>query len=146
MAGDGSTVGFPEAEFRAGIYFAMRMGSPNLTLDKATFRWDPVRTYDPQDPAARPYDWSAVPVTDLTQDDVELDEVAVEYNAGRTVEGTPVGQFVPLRATLTIFDEHRAQVVGANWVLLHRVPWAIIAETVNGLFAVDVYTLFLERQ
>lgn len=146
MAGSGSSVGFDPSAFRSNIQFAMRMGSPNVTADKATFRWDKVRTYDPQDPAGKPYEWAQVPVTDLSQDDVVVDEVAVEYNAGRTVEGTAVGTFVPLRAELTVLDVDHDAVIGANWVLLHGKVWAIVAETVGGLFDVDVFTLYLERQ
>lgn len=146
MAGDGSAFDFPAGEFRDAIHTAMRMGSPNLTVDKATFRWDKVRTYDPQDPAGEPYVWAEVPTEDLSRADVALDEVAVEYSAGRTIEGTAVGQFVPLRAELTLLDVDRALVVGANWVLLHAIPWGVAAETVSALFSVDVYTLYLERQ
>lgn len=146
MAGAGTDLGFPAGEFRDAIRAAMVMGSPNRTLDKATFRWDKVRHYDPQSPAGEPYSWASVPDEDLSRADVVLDEVAVEYAAGRTIEGTTVGQFVPLRAELTMLDVDRDLVVGANWVLLHGIPWAIAAETVTALFSVDVYTLYVERQ
>lgn len=146
MAGEGTELGFDAAEFRSVIRATMVMGSPNRALDKATFRWDKVRHYDPQSPAGEPYDWSSVAEGDLSQDDVVVDEVAVEYAAGRTIEGTTVGQFVPLRAELTMLDVDWDLVVGANWVLLHGLPWGVAAETVTALFSVDVYTLYLERQ
>lgn len=151
MAGSGAALGFDAAEFRDAIHLAMRMGSPGKVLDKATFRWDKVRTYVPGSPSGDPYVWSAVAATDLSQPDVVLDEVAVEYSAGRTIEGTNVGQFVPLRAELTLLDVDHARVLDddgllANWVLLHEVVWGVAAETVGALFDVDVHTLYLERQ
>lgn len=146
MAGEGTEFDFPAAEFRDAIHTAMVMGSPNKTIDKATFRWDKVRQYDPQSPSQRPYDWSAIPTVDLSRPDVVMDEVAVEYSAGRTIDGTTVGQFVPLRAELTILDFDYTRIQGANWVLLMGVPWGVAAETVGALFSVDVHTLYLERQ
>lgn len=138
--------GFDPVAFRDGIHLAMRMGSPNQALDKATFRWDLVRTYKPQDPARQPYHWTEVPETDLTHPDVVVDEVAVEYGGGgRSEAGTSVGNFVPLRAHLTMLDEDRARVEGANWCLLHQIVWGIVDETVVALGVVDVYTLLLER-
>lgn len=148
MAGNEIAIyGFDPAQFRSAIHLAMRMGSPNLEADKATFRWDPVRTFNPQDPAHKPYFWSEVPTSDLTHSDVVLDEVAVEYVGGGrgAASSTSVGVFVPRRATLTILDTERALVEGANWVLLHDVPWAIIEETVGALGPVDVYQMTLQR-
>lgn len=137
--------GFVPDDFRAGITLAMRMASPNQTADKATFRWDKARTFEPQDPQGEPYHWSEVPTTDLTHPDVVIDEVAVEYVGTADAEGTSVGVFLPRRAIVTILDTQRALIEGANWVLLHQVPWGITEETVQGLGAVDVYTLTLER-
>lgn len=146
MAGDGAALGFDPAEFRSAIQGAMVMGSPTDVIDKATFRWDDARTYAPQDPAQEPYDWAAVAVTDLSRADVVLDRVAVEYTAARRLEGTSLGEFVPMRAQLTVLDVDHAAVAGANLVLLHLIPWAITAETLVAIFGVNVYTLFLERR
>lgn len=145
-AAEGAALGFSAGAFRDAIHTAMRMGSPNVTLDKATFRWDPTRLYARHSPAARPYVWADVAVSDLSQPDVVLDEVAIEYSARHTVEGTSIGQFVPLRAEATLLDVDHDRVAGANWVLLHEVSWGVVAETVGALFGVDVYTLYLERQ
>lgn len=144
-AADGASLGFSATEFRDAIHLAMRMGSPNQTLDKATFRWDPQRVYARHSPAAQPYVWANVPVTDLSHPDVVLDEVAVEYTPARRVEGTSVGDFIPMRAEATVLDVEYARITGANWVLLHQIPWAITAVTAGALFDVDVWTLFLER-
>lgn len=146
MAGEGTDLGFSAAEFRTAIRATMVMGSPTATLDKATFRWDKARTYAPQDPSEEPYAWAQTPVTDLSQPDVVVDEVAAEYTAARRQEGTTLGDFVPMRGQVTILDVDHARVEGANFVLLHGVPWAITAETVVALFSVNVYTLYLERR
>lgn len=144
-AAEGAALGFAAAEFRTAIHTAMLMGSPNLTLDKATFRWDPQRVYARHSPASQPYIWANVALSDLSQPDVVLDEVAVEYTASRRSEGTAVGQFEPMRGEATLLDVDYTRIAGANWVLFHQVPWAITATTVGALFDVDVWTLHLER-
>lgn len=146
MAGDGVDLGFDAAVFRTAIRSAMVMGSPTTTIDKATFRWDRSQDFSVADPAGRPYVWTATPVADDGHADVVKDEVAVEYTPARTLSGTAVGEFVPLRAQLTMLDVDHADVVGANLVLLHDDVWVIAAETQVALFSVDVFTLFLERQ
>jgi len=146
MAGSGADVGFDANEFRTAIADTMKMGSPTAVVEKAAFRWDRSQEFTSADPAGRPYVWAAVPTSDTSHPDVVVDEVSVEYTSARTLSGTPVGEFVPLRAQLTMLDVHHALVVGANLVLLHQVVWAIVAETQVALFSVDVFTLFLERQ
>jgi len=144
-AAEGAALGFSASAFRDAIHTAMDMGSPNQTIDKATFRWDPVRTYARHSPASLPYVWANVPLSDLSRPDVVLDEVAVEYTPARRLEGTSVGEFVPMRGEATLLDVDYVKVTGANWLLLHEVPWAITAVTVGALFDVDVWTLYLER-
>lgn len=142
----GSDTGFVAAEFREAIRFAMLMGSPNTTSLKATFRWHKAQTFDPQDPARRPYHWNETVVTDTTHPDVVLDNVAVEYHPSRTNTGTVVGSFVPLKADMTILDLDYALIDGADMVLLGDSTWTVVAMTMQALFDVDVYTLYCERQ
>lgn len=141
----GTDAGFDAGAFRTAIRFAMNMGSPNLTAEKATFRWTRQQTFNPQDPAHRPYNWTQTPATDTTPADVVLDEVAVEFATNRAGGGTAVGEFVPLRATVTLLDEEYAQVEGADMVLLGGHTYAISMTTVVALFSVDVYQMFCER-
>lgn len=142
---------FDPNQFREAIWTAMRMGSPNVVTDKATFRWRPVRTFAPQDPAHRPYNWGQAPVTDDPHPEVMLEEVAIEYSpissarAG-PVAGTPVGVFAPRVAELTILDTQRAQIVGATEVDVGDSTWTIVGEVVFALFEVDVYQLSLVSQ
>lgn len=142
----GSDTGFVAAEFREAIRFAMRMGSPNAVQEKATFRWLKSQTFDPQDPARRPYRWNDPVVSDTTPADVTLDEVAVEYHPSRTQSGTDVGTFVPLKADMTLLDEEYALIAGADAVLLGGSTWRVIAVTQQAMFSVDVFTLYCERQ
>jgi len=146
MAGDGSDLGFDPALFRSAISAAMVMGSPTTVLDKATFRWARDQDFTREDPGGRPYVWSAAVVDNETHPDVVKEEVAVEYTAARTLSGTPVGEFIPLRGKITMLDVDHAAVVGANLVLLHQDVWVITAETQEALFSVGVFTLYIERQ
>lgn len=141
----GTDVGFDADEFRVAVRFAMNMGSPNTTSEKATFRWTKAQTFASQDPARRPYRWASAPVTDTTHPDVILDNVAMEVSAARTADSYDVGSFVPLRGELTVLDLDYALVKGADEVLLKGDAWAITAVTASALFSVDVYTLFILR-
>ncbi len=142
----GSDTGFDAAEFRDAIHFAMTMGSPNATQEKATFRWLKAQTFDPQDPARRPYHWNDTAETDTTPADVTLDAVAVEYHPSRSTAGTDVGTFVPLKADLTMLDTDYALIAGADMVLIGGSTWRVAAITQQALFSVDVFTLYCERQ
>lgn len=142
----GSDTGFVAAEFREAIRFAMLMGSPNAIQEKATFRWNKAHTFDPQDPARRPYHWNEAVVTDTTPPDVVLDHVAIEYHPSRTNAGTDVGSFVPLKADMTLLDQDFALVAGADQVIVGGNTWLVVAITMQALFSVDVHTLYCERQ
>lgn len=141
----GTDARFDAASFRSAIRFAMTMGSPGTTEEKATFRWGKAQTFNPQDPVAKPYHWNEPVVTDTTRPDVVLDHVAVEFSTNRTQSGTAVGEFVPLRATLTLLDEEHALVEGADMVLLGGHVYGISMTTVVALFSVDVYQMYCER-
>lgn len=142
----GTDTGFDAAEFRTAIRFAMNMGSPNVTLEKTTFRWSKVQTFNPQDPAHRPYRWSESVVTDTTPADVVMSNVAVEISPARTAASSDVGSFVPLRAELTMLDLDYALVRGADVVLMKGDSWQVTAVTTQALFSVDVYTIYATRE
>ncbi len=142
----GADAGFVAAEFREAIRFAMVMGSPNATQAKATFRWHKAQSFNPQDPAQRPYRWNEAVVTDTTHADVVLDNVAIEYHPSRTNSGTDVGSFVPLKADMTLLDEDYALIAGADLILVGGNTWTVVAMTMQALFSVDVHTLYCERQ
>lgn len=142
----GTDLGFDAAAFRTAIHFAMVMGSPNVTAEKATFKWTRKQTFNPQDPAKRPYHWNETVLTDVTHADVVLDEVAISYRTARSESSTDVGSFDPLKATITMLDVDYAKVVGADAVHYGTSNWDIVAITQEALFGVDVFNLILERQ
>lgn len=141
----GTDVGFDAAAFRTAIKTAMVMGSPNTVALKATFQWRKAQTFATQDPAGRPYNLTAPPVTDTTPSQVVLDEVAVEY-AVPDARGTTVGEIVPRTATVTLLDEQYAQVQGADFVLLSGRTFEITTVTALALFEVNVYQLHCQAR
>lgn len=149
MAGttDSRAAGFNPAAFRDAIRFAMHMGLPNATEERATFRWTTVRTYDTADPAGNPYDYTATPATSVAHDDV-LIPVAVEFSARPAgSRDTAVGQFDSSRAVITVLDEDYALVEGADLVLLGGNTYEV--EFVGpplGLFDVTIYQLYCDAR
>ncbi len=141
----GADARFDAGAFRTAIRFAMTMGSPTQTAQKATFRWGRTQTFNPQDPVAKPYHWNEPVLTDTTHADVVLDNVAVEFSTNRTQSGTAVGDFIPLRATVTLLDEEYALVEGADMVLLGGNVYGVSMTTVVALFSVDVHQMYCER-
>lgn len=142
----GTNAAFDPAAFRDAIHLAMQMGSPTQTAAQATFRWNKAQTFNPQDPAHRPYRWDETVVADTTPAPVVLQNVAAEYSGSASSTGTGVGSFTPLKVQLTILDTDYAAVAGADLVDLGGSTWEVIAVTNEALFSVDVYTIFCERR
>jgi len=142
----GTDPNFSAAEFRDAIRFAMKMGSPGAEEDKATFRWNPSRTFSTADPAGQPYDWTSVPASDSTPPDVVTDLVAVEFTGRPQASGiTSMGTFDPSGVTLTILDEDYEDVKTANEVLLGGNTYVIrFHAPPTGLFDATVHTIYAE--
>lgn len=132
---------FNAAAFRSAIKNTMRMAAPADVSDRATFRWRPARTYTYDDPASRPYNWTATPVSETVPADVQVD-VAVEFTGGSERQ-TALGQFDASKVTLTLLDEDYEQVRGADEVLLGGNTYEVdfVAPPI-GLFDVTVYQVF----
>jgi hypothetical protein len=149
MAGttDSRAAGFDAAGFRSAIRFAMNMGLPNATSERATFKWSTVRTFATADPAGSPYDFSSTPTASVTHADV-LIPVAVEFSARPAgSRDTAVGQFDSSRAVLTVLDEDYALVAGADLVLLGQNTYEIqFVGPPVGLFDVTIYQLFCDAR
>lgn len=150
MAGftdDARAAGFNPAEFRDAIKFAMHMGLPEDTQERATFIWTPQKTYSRTDAAGRPLRWTDTPVTNVTHEDVQVD-VAVEFQRYSSGEGqTSLGDFHTTSVTLTVLDEDFALIEGADKVLLGGNTYTIeyVAPPV-GLFDVTVYQIYLRAE
>lgn len=144
----GTNANFDATAFRDAIHQAMIMGSPNVTGNKATFRWSAVRTYSKADAGGKPYDFGATPVTETLHADVVLDKVAVEFSARPAgSRDSAIGEFDTSRAVLTLLDDEQALVAGANEVLLGGNTYEVqFVGPPVALFEVDVYSWFLEAR
>lgn len=135
---------FNAANFRTNIRFAMTMGLPESTSDRATFQWDTRRTFLTPDAGGEPFDWTATAATTTTYPDVRI-PCAVESTAGPSVNG-PMGQFDVSRVVITVLDTDFALLtvggVFANRVLLGQNSYEIdfIAPPL-GLFDVTIYQI-----
>lgn len=144
----GSDGRFDAGAFRDAIRFAMTMGLPQSTQERATFQWDTQRTFQRPDSGGSPYDWTATATTTITYPDVQI-PVAVESPGGAqagTMDDTPVGQFDIQRVIITILDQDFEEIVVggvmANRVLLGETPYEIdFVAPPLGLFEVTVYQL-----
>lgn len=125
----------------------MNMGLPNATVERATFKWETVRTYTTADPAGNPYDYTATPAATVTHADVSI-PVAVEFSARPAgSRDTSVGQFDASRAVITVLDEDYEQVEGADIVMLGENTYEI--EFVGpplGLFDVTIYQIYADAR
>lgn len=140
---DPQFAGFDAALFRSAIRSTMTMAAPNASEDRATFRWSPAKTYNPQDPAHFPYTWTETPATDVEHADVQV-PVAVEFSARPAAsQQTAVGEIDASRAILTVLDVDYELVRGADLVLLGQNTYDVefVAPPI-ALFDVDVYQIY----
>lgn len=144
MAGTDSR--FDAGAFRDAIRFAMTMGLPQATQERATFQWDTERIFPSPDAGGNPYDWTATPTSTTTYPDVQI-PVAVETPGSANRDDTTIGAFDVSKVVITILDDDFTDIVVggvlANRVLLGETPYEI--EYVGpplGLFEVTVYQLY----
>lgn len=122
----------------------MEMGLPNATSERATFRWNAASTYEAEDVAHNPFDWTDDPVTETTHPDVQI-PVAVEFSArpAGTID-TTVGQFDNARAVITLLDTDYESVRGADEVLLGGNSYTVdFWGPPMGLFEVTIYQVYV---
>jgi hypothetical protein len=144
---DPSFSGFNADLFRSKIKSTMRMGLPNTTAERATFRWTVGHTFASADGGGSPWDFGATPVTTTAHADVQID-CAVDFVPRATLAGgTAVGHFDTPRAIITVLDEDYPDIVGADTVLLGENVYTIdfVAPPV-GLFTVTIYQLHVSAQ
>jgi hypothetical protein len=141
----GTDAGFNAAEFRDAVRFAMNMGKPEASNERATFRWKEHKSYEVSDPRGKPYDWGQTAEIVASHPDVEV-PVAVEFFPG-TNTGTAAGVFQAAKAEITILDEEYALVEGADFVILDGNTYVknFVGPPV-GLFGVTVYTIYVTAQ
>lgn len=136
--------GFDADAFRNAIRSTMQMGLPNSTSERATFRWNTDSTYEAEDVAHNPFDWTAEPLTEIDHPDVQI-PVAVEFSARpAATSDNAVGQFDNARAVITILDTDYEDVHGADEVLLGGNSYTVdFWGPPTGLFGVTIYQVYV---
>ena len=142
---------FNASEFRGVIKQTMRMGMPADSEEQLVWHINRVQTFSPQDPAIKPYDWSAPPVVDQPGDpDHPEGLVSVDYALEFAASGggeSEVGRFDQSRLEVTVLDMDYEQIKNADYAMIGRVYYEInfVAPPI-GLFDVTVYTIFLRAR
>lgn len=145
----GTDASFDAQGFREAIQFAMVMGLPQDSSERATFHFKATTSYVDAagDPVANPrVDQDGNPldpsirVVRTHPDPVQI-PVAVEFNTA-TLDERPVGAFKPTRVSITILDTHWPQVEQAIEVELGGDRYVISYERPPvGLFEVTIHTI-----
>lgn len=100
MAGEYS--GFSASQFRTAIKFAMNMGKPDDVNQRVSFAWSVRRTFAAADEGENPFDWTAIPATEIAPPGVEID-CAVEFVEQPTLLSN-AGKFTNSKIVVTILD------------------------------------------
>lgn len=143
-----------EASFRSAIRETMKMGMPENDAHKLRWFWHPDRTFEPDDPAGNPYDWTQPAVTDEPGNPTEdpdseglIVDYAFEFSTGRFGEMTPLGPFDPARLTVTLFDVDYDRIKTADYCMIGNTRYKIRFEAAPyGLFGVTMHDLHLEAE
>lgn len=139
--------GFNAAEFRDAIRFAMNMGLPESTSERATFKWTVTRDFNVEDPGGNPYSWNSEPTEVHSRADKQV-SVAVEFvSQASLASGNQVAQFDTARVILTLLDLDYAEIEGADIVELGGNTYKIdfVAPPI-GLFGVTVYQIYASAE
>ena len=139
---------FNASEFSDAIKQTMRMGMPSDPDEQLVWHINPVVSFSYQDPAIKPYDWSATPVVDQPGDpDHPTGIVSVDYALEFAASGggeTEVGRFDQSRLTVTVLDLDFEQIKNADYAKIGNVYYDIkFIGPPTGLFDVTVYTIYL---
>lgn len=143
---------FPEAQFRTAIRETMKMGMPEADSEKLTWFWNRAQTYQPDDLAGDPLDWSADPITDDPgnptgdpDDDGLIVDYAMESNSPGQGDFTAVGIFNMQTIKVTLFDVDYVQVNTADYAKIGNITYKILVEAPPyALFGVTMHDVFLE--
>lgn len=143
---DARAAGFDIAAFRDAIGFAMNMGLPEAESERVTFIFHAQHTYENQDPAGNPYDWTApAETTEEEYREVQI-PVAMEF-ISRVSQGrdTTMGFLLPSHVEIYIMDTHIDQVRDADELRIDGNTYKIISwPPPVGLFGFTLYPLTAE--
>ncbi len=145
----GSYPGFNATQFREAILFAMNMGTPTETEQRAMFYWTPRKEFPVSDGDA-PFDWTDTPSSTIAPDPVEI-PCAIEYGASSS-QGTPLGTIDPATGEITVLDQHYPSLfddddVRADLVVIDGATYVIEYEKPPiGLFDATVHQFVIQAQ
>jgi hypothetical protein len=151
----GISATFPSTDVRNALLFAMQMGSPNEANDSdrrqvrflrrngavTYWRGDTQLTLDEfrRDRDGNPLD-ATIRMETAPDDEVKVD-VAIEVEEA-SAEELPVGNFRPVKATLTIMGPEYEQIVGCREVIYNNDRYGYAYElAADGLFDLTFHTL-----
>lgn len=142
MAGTNSN--FNSTKFRDAITFAMNMGLPPRTADRATFHWKPAPTFAKADPRGIPYNFTQPALTTGVKEDIQI-PVAVQFTS-RLIRKTvmPAGEINDNEHLIVVvLDTYFDQVADADQIILGGNLYNIdFIAPPEGLFDVEVYQFF----
>jgi hypothetical protein len=134
--------GFNATQFRDAIKFAMKMGAPDQTSERVTFRISAEKTFATADAYGNPYDFSASPVTTVPHDDIQVDCAVQFYNATTIARGTSIGDFDTSRVVVTVLDDDFTAIETCDVMIIDTVEYRVnFVEPPVGLFDVTVYNI-----
>lgn len=147
----GTNLDFNASEFRAAIKGTMQMGMPTDDAEKLTWYFKRVKAWSPQDPAIRPYDWTATPTVDAPADPDNSDgqtivDYALEFSASSSTE-TDVGRMDTSKAVVTLLDVDYNEVSEADYAMVGSTTYEI--EYVGppiGMFDCTIYQVYLRAR
>lgn len=133
----------------------MKMGMPEDDADKLTWFWKRAQTFNPDDLAGRPLDWTTEPLTDdpgNPEDDAEDDGMIVDYaletnNLSSLVDQsiTALGNLNFQKIKVTVFDVDFEKIKTADYARIGSIVYTIRLEAPPyALFGVTMHDLHLE--
>lgn len=144
----GSDPNFDPNGFRASIKATMQMGMPLDPAERLVWHFREIKSYTTQDPALKPYDWTAAPQLNIPSDPdtpagQRIVDYALEFARGTGAE-TEVGSFDTTRLIVTLLDLDFEQIQHAEYATIGRVHYDIdFTGPPQGLFDVTVYSVYL---
>lgn len=150
----GIAVNFPSATVRNALLFAMQMGKPNQEIKQVKFVkksagkqyfLDETEVFPPPlgnlrvDRDGRPLN-PDVRLIQGADEEIAVD-VAIETTEA-TAEETPVGNFRPVKATVTLMEEEYQQIKGSQLLRYNEDEYGFTYELdATGLFDMTFHTL-----
>ena len=142
MAGVDPKGSFSGAKFRESIRAAMKMGSPTVVEEQATFHFADGRVFASADDAGDPYDWNVAPIGGQAAMAPVQVLCAIDTKSAVGARGQPrtaLGEFDEDTATLYMFEDEWALVSDFTSVWLGGSEYMRVKRLIPlGLFDVQI--------